>query len=130
MLDRRRERREIPPAIRIRDSTSRTGGDLASGIDLTPGGTGFIIVTFVIGLLLGVVVKRVFKLAVAIVALVVLLIVTGYINVSQDELTKQTILRAASLQPTIVSTASQAATLFPITSLAFLAGVGLGLWKG
>ena len=103
---------------------------MAMAIDLTPGGTGFVIVTFVVGLLLGFVVKRVFKLAVAIVALVALLVVTGYVNLNQDELTKQTIYRAYSVYPTVVSTASQAATLFPLTSVAFLAGIGLGLWKG
>ncbi len=103
---------------------------MAFGIDLTSGGAGFIIVTFIIGLLLGVVVKRVFKLAVAIVALIVILFVTGYVNLNQDQFGKETFYRAYSLAPNVISTVSQVATLLPLTSAAFLAGVGLGLWKG
>ena len=105
---------------------------MAFGIDLTAGGTGFIIVTFIIGLLLGVVVKRVFKLALAIVALVVVLVVTGYVNLSlnQNAVGKETIYRAYSYVPAVVSTVQQVPTLLPLTSAAFLAGIALGLWKG
>lgn len=103
---------------------------MAFGIDLTAGGTGFIVVTFIIGLLLGVVVKRVFKLAVAIVALVAILVLTGYANLNQDQLGKETSYRAYSAFPTVASTVSQVSTLLPLTSAAFLGGMGLGLWKG
>jgi len=103
---------------------------LAFGIDLTAGGTGLIIITFIIGLLAGVVVKRVLKLAIAIVALVILLAVAGYVNLNPDQVSKETIYRAFSKVPPITSTASQVATLLPITSAAFLIGVALGLWKG
>ncbi len=101
------------------------------GIDLTIGGAGFIVVTFIIGLLLGVVVKRVFKLAIAVVALIAILILTGYVNLNQDQVRKETIFHAYStISPSLISTVSQVATLLPLTSAAFLAGVGLGLWKG
>lgn len=102
------------------------------GIDLTAGGTGFIIVTFVIGLFLGVVVKRVFKLALAIVALITVLVVTGYVNLNlnQNHSGQEIIYRAYSYVPSVVSTVQQVATLLPLTSAAFLAGIGLGLWKG
>ena len=103
------------------------------GIDVTSGGAGFIIVTFIIGLLLGIVVKRVFKLALAIVALVVVLVLTGYVNLSlgQNQVTKETIYHTfSSTLPSVVNTAQQVATILPLTSAAFLAGIGLGLWKG
>lgn len=105
---------------------------MALGIDLTAGGTGFIIVTFVIGLLLGVVVKRVFKLALAIVALIVVLVVAGYVNLNltQNQSGKEIIYRAYSYVPSVVSTVQQVTTLLPLTSAAFLAGIALGLWKG
>ena len=105
---------------------------MAFGLDLTAGGTGFIIATFIIGLLLGFVVKRVFKLALAIVALIVVLVVTGYVNLNlnQNQSGQQLIYRAYSYVPTVVSTVQQVGTLLPLTSAAFLAGIALGLWKG
>ncbi len=103
---------------------------MAFGLDLTAGGIGLTITIFTIGLLLGVVVKRVFKLAIAIISLVVLLVLTGYVNLNPDQVSKETIYRAYSLAPTIASTTSQVATLLPLTSTAFLAGIAIGLWKG
>ncbi len=104
---------------------------MAFGVDLTSNGTGFIIATFLIGLLLGVVVKKVFKLALAIVALVIVLVVTGYVNLSLTQDRQQTIYRTfSSSLPTVLSKAEQVATLLPLTSVAFLAGIAIGLWKG
>ncbi|TMI25072.1 hypothetical protein E6H36_07315 [Candidatus Bathyarchaeota archaeon] len=103
---------------------------MAFGLDLTAGGIGLTITIFTIGLLLGVVVKRVFKLAMAIISLVVLLILTGYVNINPDQFSRQAIYRAYSLAPTIASTTSQVATLLPLTSTALLAGIAIGLWKG
>ncbi len=76
--------------------------------------------------------KRVFKLALAIVALVVVLVVTGYVNLNlnQNQAGKEVIYRAYSYVPTVVSTVEQVGTLLPLTSAAFLAGIALGLWKG
>ena len=106
---------------------------MAFGIDVTTSGTGFIVATFIIGLLLGVIVKRVFKLALAILALIVVLVVTGYVNLnlSQNQVNQATIYRVFSTTlPSVVSSAQQVATLLPLTSAAFLAGIALGLWKG
>ncbi len=100
------------------------------GIDLTAGGAGFVITTFFIGLLIGTVVKRLFKLAIAIASLVVLLVTTGYVNFNPDLVTKETVYRAFSLAPTIASTTSQVSTLLPITSGVFLVGLAIGVWKG
>ena len=101
------------------------------GLDITTSGTGFIIATFIIGLLLGVIVKRVFKLALAIIALIVVLFVTGYVNLSLSEVNQETILHAFTANaPAVASGAQQVATLLPLTSAAFLIGIALGLWKG
>ncbi len=100
------------------------------GLDLTTGGIGLTLTIFTIGLLLGVVVKRVFRLAMAIISLVVLLVLTGYVNINPDQFSKETIYRAYSYAPNIASTTSQVATLLPLTSTVFLAGIAIGLWKG
>ncbi len=100
------------------------------GLDLTAGGIGLTITIFTIGLSFGVVVKRVFKLALAIISLVVLLVLTGYVNLNPDGVSKETIYHAYSYAPSIASTTSQVATLLPLTSAVFLAGIAIGLWKG
>ena len=53
---------------------------MANGIDLTTLTSVLSVTTFIIGILLGVIIKRAIKLAFAIVALVTLLAVTGYLN--------------------------------------------------
>ena len=103
---------------------------MAFGLDLTTGGVGLTLTIFTIGLLLGVVVKRVFKLAMAIISLVVLLVLAGYVNINPDQFSKDTIYRAYSYAPSIASTTSQVATLLPLTSAVFLTGIAIGLWKG
>ena len=53
---------------------------MANGLDLTTITSVLSVTTFIIGILLGVIIKRAIKLALAIVALVGLLVVTGYLN--------------------------------------------------
>ncbi len=55
---------------------------MANGLDLTTITSVLSITTFIIGILLGVIIKRAIKLALAIVSLVVLLAVTGYLNLA------------------------------------------------
>ena len=96
---------------------------MATGLDLTTITSVFSVTTFIIGILLGVIVKRVFKLAMAIVALVVLLVVTGYLNLAWS----------MPSAPTVYYVFNQAvglASLLPISSVTFLAGAAIGLWKG
>jgi uncharacterized membrane protein (Fun14 family) len=69
------------------------------------------------------------KLGLAIVALVGLLVGTGYINLQLSDSTKNTIYRV-SQAPAVASQASGVASILPITSAAFLVGLALGIWKG
>jgi len=88
-------------------------------------------VTFTLGLLIGVVAKRTLKLALAIVSLVVLLAVTGYVNLALSEATTATIYRVVFLQaPALTGRATEIASALPLSSAAFLIGVTLGFWKG
>ena len=98
---------------------------MAPLIDIPAGGAVFIAVLFIIGLLVGIVAKRAFKLAIAIIALVVLLGIAGYISPPSQ----QTIYNVFS-QGGIVSRVSQVATLLPFSSAVFLIGLALGIWKG
>jgi len=83
-----------------------------------------------IGFLVGIVLKKTVKLGLAILSLVGLLVATGYINLQLNESTKTTIYRVFSQAPVVASQASGLATLLPITSVAFLIGLALGIWKG
>ena len=85
----------------------------------------FIAILFVIGLLVGVVAKRTLKLALAIIALVILLGVAGYVSPPSQ----QTIYNVFS-QGGVVSRVSQVATILPLSSAVFLVGLAIGIWKG
>ncbi len=89
------------------------------------------VTTFVIGVLLGVIIKRTLKLALAIAALIILLALTGYLNIALSEPTATTIYRVYSIVvPQTVAQATELARLLPFSSAAFLAGAGIGFWKG
>lgn len=103
---------------------------MVNGFDPTLGITALAAVTFILGLLIGVVVKRTVKLALAIVSLVILLSVTGYVNLALNEATVNTIYRVFSQAPSQVGRATEIANLLPLSSAAFLIGVALGFWKG
>jgi len=99
--------------------------------DPTLGITALSAVTFTLGLLIGVVAKRTLKLAFAIVSLVVLLAVTGYVNLALSEATTATIYRVVFYQaPALTGRATEIASALPLSSAAFLIGVTLGFWKG
>jgi uncharacterized membrane protein (Fun14 family) len=88
------------------------------------------LVVLAIGFLVGVVLKKTVKLGLAILSLVALLVATGYINLQLNESSKTTIYHAVSLIPTVANQASGVASILPITSVAFLVGLSLGVWKG
>jgi len=98
--------------------------------DPTLGITALSAVTFTLGLLIGVVAKRTLKLALAIVSLVVLLAVTGYVNLALNEATTATIYRVFYQAPALTGRATEIASALPLSSAAFLIGVTLGFWKG
>jgi uncharacterized membrane protein (Fun14 family) len=103
---------------------------MANGFDLTTITSVLSITTFIIGILLGVIVKRAIKLALAIVSLVVLLAVTGYLNLAWSTPSAKTIYYVFNGAQPVASQAIGLASLLPISSATFLIGAAIGLWKG
>ena len=103
---------------------------MANGLDLTTITSVLSITTFIIGILLGVIIKRAIKLALAIVSLVVLLAVTGYLNLAWSTPSVNTIYYVFNGAQPVASQAIGLASLLPISSAAFLIGAAIGLWKG
>ena len=85
-----------------------------------------VIMPFIIGLVVGLIVKRTIKLMFAILALVILLIFTGVISITYQDIFTQ----ALKFLPNIIGTGSGALGILPYSSLTFLIGLGLGLWRG
>jgi len=103
---------------------------MANGLDITTITSVLSVTTFIIGILLGVIIKRAIKLALAIVALVGLLAVTGYLNLAWSTPSASTIYYVFNGAQPVASQAVGLASLLPISSVAFLAGAAIGLWKG
>jgi hypothetical protein len=103
---------------------------MANGLDLTTITSVLSVATFVIGIMLGVIIKRAIKLALAIVALVTLLAVTGYLNLAWSMPSANTIYYVFNGAQPVAAQAVGLASLLPISSVAFLAGAAIGLWKG
>lgn len=79
---------------------------------------------FLIGLLVGAIIKRGLKLLTALAALAILLIAAGTLSFES--------VRSSAMEylPTITSKAQDWLNVVPYTSTAFLVGLALGLWKG
>ncbi len=85
-----------------------------------------IVVPFLIGLLTGVIVKRVAKLLLAVVALIALLAFAGYIHVNLRDVYE----RALNALPKLIETGEAIRDILPYSSATFLIGLAIGLWKG
>ncbi len=81
-----------------------------------------VVMPFVIGLLVGFIVKRTAKLFFCVVALVILLVVTGYVSFAFPDIYGQ----AMEFLPIII----EGLNILPYSSAVFLVGLALGLWKG
>jgi hypothetical protein len=103
---------------------------MANGFDLITVTSVLSITTFIIGILLGVIIKRAIKLTFAIVSLVVLLAVNGYLNLAWSTPSVNTIYYVFNGAEPIASQAIGLASLLPISSATFLIGAAIGLWKG
>lgn len=85
------------------------------------------IVPFIIGIIVGVIIKRALKLILAIIVLFVVLVAIGYVQLpSTEELMKV----ALTYLPLIQSEASPLINFIPYTSISFIIGLLIGLWKG
>ncbi len=96
-------------------------------------GTGLVAtgIVFLIGLFVGIIVKKALKLGLAILSLIILLSATGYITLNPQHVFQGVIQYA--FQPGTTAAASQAAglvSILPYASAAFLAGLAVGIWKG
>ena len=89
------------------------------------------LVLLVIGFLVGIVIKRTVKLGLAILSLIGVLAAFGYINLHLNGPSQETIYRVFSsyAQP-FANQATEAASILPIASAAFLVGLALGILKG
>ncbi|MCP8303905.1 MAG: hypothetical protein H3Z50_00295 [archaeon] len=85
-----------------------------------------IIVPFIIGLLIGVIIKHTIKLALVIIALILILGAVGYITLPS----LQEIMQKAVETLPMIWEAGGLLNLLPYSSVMFLIGLALGLWKG
>ena len=85
-----------------------------------------VIIPALIGLLVGVIVKHSMKLMFSVTALVVLLVLAGYIGITFQEVFDQ----AMRFLPRIIGTGSGIIDVLPYSTVTFLIGLALGLWKG
>ncbi len=81
-----------------------------------------VVVPFFIGLLVGFIVKRTTKLVFCVVALGIILVVTGYVSFAFPDIYG----KAMEFLPIII----EGLNIIPYSSVMFLIGLALGLWKG
>ena len=85
------------------------------------------IVPFIVGLLVGVIIKRALKLILVVIVLIVVLAAIGYL---QFPSTEELIRAALTYLPLIQSGAGPLINFIPYTSISFIIGLLIGLWKG
>ncbi len=85
-----------------------------------------IVMPLIIGLLVGFIIRHTMKLVFAVAALVVLLVFSGVISITYQDIFDQ----ALKLLPRIIGTGSGLIDVLPYSSLTFIIGLALGLWKG
>jgi uncharacterized membrane protein (Fun14 family) len=85
-----------------------------------------IIVPFIIGLLVGVLIKHALKLILVLAALAIVLVVTGAISIGFSDLYD----KAMQFLPKLYDVGRAWINVLPYSSVAFLIGLILGLWKG
>ena len=85
-----------------------------------------IIVPLIIGLLVGVLIKHLVKWLLIFVVLVVVLVVTGALSIGFSDLYDQ----AMEFLPKLYDAGRGWINVLPYSSVAFLIGLVLGLWKG
>jgi len=85
-----------------------------------------VVVPFIIGLLVGAAIKRALKLMMIIAALVIVLIATGAVSLTFQDIYD----KATKFLPRIAEEGEVLKNILPYSSAAFLVGLALGLWKG
>jgi uncharacterized membrane protein (Fun14 family) len=85
-----------------------------------------VVVPFIVGLLVGAVIKRTLKLMVVIAALVIILVATGAVSLTFQDIYD----KATEVLPRVAEKSEVLKNVLPYSSAAFLVGLALGLWKG
>ncbi|MEM2878108.1 MAG: hypothetical protein QXG10_00920 [Candidatus Hadarchaeales archaeon] len=84
-----------------------------------------IVVPFIIGFLIGALVKKAFKMILILAALVVVLVVTGAIGLTFSDIIE----KATQVLPKIAGEGAGLINIIPYTSITFIVGLILALWK-
>ena len=85
-----------------------------------------VVVPFIIGLLVGAAIKRALKLMMIIAALVIVLVATGAISLTFRDIYD----KAMDFLPRLVDLGGGLRDVLPYSSVMFLIGLALGLWRG
>ena len=85
-----------------------------------------VVASFIIGLLVGAIVKKAFNLLVLLIALVVVLVATGALSLTFHDLFD----KAMEILPKLYEAGSGWLNVLPYSSVTFLLGLAIGLWKG
>ncbi len=88
------------------------------------------IAPLIIGFIVGMVVKAVFKIGIVIAAIVLILIFLGIISPSQVLNPIASALKSGAASSTVSAYVDRLAGYLPWSSLTFIVGVALGFWKG
>jgi len=85
-----------------------------------------VLVPLIVGLLVGFIVKRSTKLVFCVFALVIVLVVAGYVSFAFQDIYE----KAMEFLPIIIELGGGLKNILPYSSIMFLVGLALGLWKG
>jgi len=85
------------------------------------------IVPLILGFIVGVIIRSAIKIGIALAVLIILLIAVGIITPSQ---VLQPLLSIVKSGPSLASYAQRVAGYLPYSSLTFIIGMAVGLWKG
>lgn len=85
------------------------------------------IVPLILGFIVGIIVRSALKIGIAIAVIILLLIAAG--TISPDQVLKP-LLSVVKSGPELVSYAQRVAGYLPYSSLTFIIGLAVGLWKG
>ena len=85
-----------------------------------------VVIPFIIGLLVGFIFKHTLKLIFSVVALIIILIVIGYVSFTVPDIYD----KAMEFLPIIIDMGGGVMNVLPYSSITFLIGLALGLWKG
>jgi uncharacterized membrane protein (Fun14 family) len=85
------------------------------------------ILPLILGFIVGVIIRSALKIGIAIAIIIILLIAAGIVSPNQ---VLQPLLSIVKSGPQLVSYAQRVASYLPYSSLTFLIGLAVGLWKG